>query len=987
MAAAKRRRAVMQLREAVVGVIKGKAKKCYFKASLIKSFDKLSTQKGIKTDGNLLDSAALSPFVVSLSNHLCPNGYEQSQQANRFFKKPECTSLHALTAAALILPGLIQHTAHAAEDDEVDFQYSHYQEGKRDIYWGETISDPLTGVIGNNGFSRATKHSNPNPIEVDSLHGSGRFSLTDRVKFAFNYIQDTWSGATPLGTAPAVIGGNNNSVTGASPYASPSNSKFFMDGKGNIYSALDNFITGELPVPGTKQLNQITHVLSYASPETRKQGDFSLSYNWDEAAVNVGGGISVENDYESRFVNLGGRMDFNQKRTTVNLGLSYTNSDTFAHLDPDALPYISTEGYDEEFFDESIGSTNFRSIDGAPAQIEYQLGTGTNSLRQQAILRGKRQDWGTQLGLTQVLTPDSVLELGFGYTRSTGYLANPYKLVYVFNAQLEVGQDPNQPILFGSASNARLEKRPEERNQFNWSLGYNQYIAPFDAALHFDYHFARDDWGINAHTFEADWVQPVGSGWTVTPRVRYYSQSGADFYAPFITTVDVFDPARGENVNSPYTRELPKFYSSDQRLSGFGALSGGVTVAKQFAKGVSLETGFEYYTHQGSLKIGGGGEQAFADYDYWVANAALKVNLETLSAPGNHSIHTGKHNHGTKSPAGVMFDHTLEKSGDFMAGYRFMRNEQAGDMLHGSHTASLNDVGINSCVDIACSVSPKQMNMSMHMLDLMYAPTDWLTLMVMPQWMDMDMDMTELETAPGGHGHRGGAAVHSHQTGGVGDTGVYALFKLFERSGHKVNLSLGGTAPTGDADITLRRTQSITRGFDGVPIHYGMQLGSGTWDFKPSLTYTGELEQYSWGAQVTGTKRLESRNESNFAFGDIFQGSVWGGYQWTNWLSTTVRGVYTAQGAVRGHYLPVFKATINDPHQLFIPSHVGSFDNPANYGGQFVDLGLGVNVTAPSGAFAGNTLKFEWLQPVHTDYNGYQLDRDYALNVTWSYGF
>jgi hypothetical protein len=50
-------------------------------------------------------------------------------------------------------------------------------------------------------------------------------------------------------------------------------------------------------------------------------------------------------------------------------------------------------------------------------------------------------------------------------------------------------------------------------------------------------------------------------------------------------------------------------------------------------------------------------------------------------------------------------------------------------------------------------------------------------------------------------------------------------------------------------------------------------------------------------------------------------------------------------------------------------------------------LGLGVNVTAPSGAFAGNTLKFEWLQPVHTDYNGYQLDRDYALNVTWSYGF
>jgi hypothetical protein len=62
-------------------------------------------------------------------------------------------------------------------------------------------------------------------------------------------------------------------------------------------------------------------------------------------------------------------------------------------------------------------------------------------------------------------------------------------------------------------------------------------------------------------------------------------------------------------------------------------------------------------------------------------------------------------------------------------------------------------------------------------------------------------------------------------------------------------------------------------------------------------------------------------------------------------------------------------------------------DIPGNYGGQFVDLGLGINVTIPSGAFQGNTLKFEWLQPIQTDYNGYQLDRDYALNFTWSYGF
>ena len=49
------------------------------------------------------------------------------------------------------------------------------------------------------------------------------------------------------------------------------------------------------------------------------------------------------------------------------------------------------------------------------------------------------------------------------------------------------------------------------------------------------------------------------------------------------------------------------------------------------------------------------------------------------------------------------------------------------------------------------------MTMHMHMLDLMYAPRDWLTFMVMPQWVSMDMSMREVEGAAedddhGGHG-------------------------------------------------------------------------------------------------------------------------------------------------------------------------------------------------------------------------------------------
>ncbi|NOU22880.1 MAG: DUF3570 domain-containing protein [Methyloglobulus sp.] len=893
------------------------------------------------------------------------------------------TSFSALTAAALLLPGLPPASAQAAEDDSVDFQYSHYQEGKRDIYG-----------YGLSGIEKLPQ--NLNPIEVDSVHGSGRFTLTDRIKFAFNYTQDTWSGATPIGTAPTIRNGNlprsirdsqGNvvAITGASPLAGNGSglSDIFVDRKGNFYDVKYDPVIGD-NIPGLRN-NQLTHVLSFASPEIRKQGDFKLSYESDNAAIDVGGGISIENDYESRFGNLGGRFDFNQKQTSFNWGVSYTNSDTFATLDPDALTFINTEMYDNDAF--------YMTTHAPSGYIESTYATDEfgQTSRTSAVLRGNRQDWGSHLGLTQVLDKDSLTSFDLSYTRSTGYLANPYKVVYGHVATFDPGQEIAVTNLYGNtASSSLLEIRPDERNLLNWHLGYDRYIEPMDAAFHFDYSFAHDDWGINAHTFEADWVQPLGASWTVTPRIRYYSQSAADFYTTATYKLDEnIKDADGNVVGTKSIQEFPKHFSSDQRLSDFGTLSGGVTVEKQFTKGVSLETGFEYYTHQGSLKLGGGGEQAFADYDYWVANAALKVNLGALNAGGGgHDGHGGHHHH-SNSPAGVMFDHTLPKAGDFMAGYRFMRNEQAGDMLFGSHPVGLDTVNIIGCDGESCAVTPNFMAMSMHMLDLMYAPTDWLTLMLMPQWMDMKMKMAPNDNFQFTNtGHGGHSTIHAHQTGGIGDFGAYALFKAFDRPNHHLTLSLGVTAPTGDVDIVLRKTG--INPVDDQLIHYGMQLGSGTWDFKPALTYTGEMDSFLWGAQANATVRLESKNESGYRLGDIFQGSVWGGYNWTNWLATTVRGIYTWQDRIHGLLRPS-QQQVADPNTglpvPFVPQHIGPFDFPGNYGGQFVDLGLGVNVTVPSGAFQGNSLKFEWLQPVHTDYNGYQLDRDYSLNFTWSYGF
>ncbi|WP_347986721.1 DUF3570 domain-containing protein [Methylomonas sp. AM2-LC] len=878
-------------------------------------------------------------------------------------------TLKKFTASALALPGIFMAVSCLA-DDETEFQYSHYQETKRNLY----------GQAANNS----------NPIEVDSLNGAAKFNLNDRTRFGFNFTQDTWGGATPISTAPFSVGLNHVAITnhiaaGASPYIQALGGAHIDLNTGKVVKAFGdpNPDTGIQPYIKDTQLVQ---TIASASPETRKQGDFKLSYDWDESQLDIGGGISLERDYTSRYGNIGGRWDVNQKLTSLNYGLSYTNSDTNALMNHDSQSYIFSDYYQ--------GTGQMKSISTA-AGTEQRL-------------QSNRQDFAGNLGFSQILNKDAVFQTNLGFSQSSGYLANPYKVVETFFIDRGAIHPPGYcdfnlcdtpPNVVAAVGYAYLEKRPDVRNQWTVSSRYVQYIKPLDAALHFEYSFSSDDWGIKAHTFSSDWVQPLGGGWSVTPKVRYYSQDAASFYTPylFVNQVDA-----GEKANS---LKLPANYSSDQRLSAFGTLSGGISVSKQFAKGITFETGFEYYTHAGSLKLGGGGEGDYANYRYYVANASLKLNMSAIASAAKavssmaegsipdmaedrsqneidvldpHRYHRSSgHQHGAPIPAGVMFGHMLHKPGEFMLGYRYMYSTEAGNMLHGTNTIPDSTIVSQACGAVRsanCYLTPNNMNMHMHMLDLMYAPTDWLNLMLMPQFVDMNMGMRGLAGAPTPTSLLENHIEHhiqaGHSTGGVGDTGLYSLFKLYSGQGQHINLTLGATAPTGDVGIKLLRNHQADSGY----IHYGMQLGSGTWDFKPSLTYTGQLDDWSWGAQISGTKRLQSMNSSGFAFGDIFQSTAWGSYSLFDWLSASVRGVYTSQGAVRNQFNG-------------LSDQLGPMDFPRNYGGRYWDLGLGINASVIGGSLAGNKLSFEWLQPISTDVNGYQLDRNGALSATWGYAF
>src|SRR5690606_12888925 len=106
------------------------------------------------------------------------------------------------------------------------------------------------------------------------------------------------------------------------------------------------------------------------------------------------------------------------------------------------------------------------------------------------------------------------------------------------------------------------------------------------------------------------------------------------------------------------------------------------------------------------------------------------------------------------APAGVMFEH-MHRAGEWMIGYRYQYSRQEG-LFQGSDEISRAELMAAGYTGI-----PRDMTMHMHMLDLMYTPTDWLNLMLMPHYMEMDMSMEMVMDMDAGGDHGGHGAGHA----------------------------------------------------------------------------------------------------------------------------------------------------------------------------------------------------------------------------------
>jgi hypothetical protein len=262
--------------------------------------------------------------------------------------------------------------------------------------------------------------------------------------------------------------------------------------------------------------------------DQRTAGDLRITRYFRRAAFDVGFAYSTEDDYESRALSANLRMSTDDNNTTLLLGTGYTD-DTIKPNPGSAV-----------IQDESKTINDFI------------------------------------VGVTQVLTPNDVVQANLTFARGRGYYSDPYKF---------------------------LDRRPRERDQTIVLLRWNRYIDAAGATLRTSYRYYDDSFDVVASTLQVDWAQSLGAV-VVTPSLRYYTQSAASFYV---------DPIPGSDI-PPLPASATTPYSVDQRLSAFGAYTAGLKVALPIGKSWTVDAKADYYEQRGEWRLGGEGSPGLTPF-------------------------------------------------------------------------------------------------------------------------------------------------------------------------------------------------------------------------------------------------------------------------------------------------------------------------------------------------------------------------------------
>ncbi len=260
--------------------------------------------------------------------------------------------------------------------------------------------------------------------------------------------------------------------------------------------------------------------------DRRKAWSADFARQFPRINVALGFANSRESDYVSNGLSLNTLTDFNQKNTTLLLGAAATDDDI---------------------------------------RVLYQ------------------RDWVKKrtadfvAGVTQLLDPRTSVTFNVTYGHSTGYHADPYRVV---QQTVEIVPGVFLPLTFG-------ENRPATRDRWIAYTALNRSFAELHGALEASYRLFHDSFGTTSHTIELAWYQKLSEHFTLRPGFRFYDQTAADFYRIDITGSG-YAPTGRPNPAGP-------FYSADYRLSALRSYNYGLKVIWTINAAWRADVSYERY--------------------------------------------------------------------------------------------------------------------------------------------------------------------------------------------------------------------------------------------------------------------------------------------------------------------------------------------------------------------------------------------------------
>jgi len=315
------------------------------------------------------------------------------------------------------------------------------------------------------------------------------------------------------------------------------------------------------------------------------------------------------------------------------------------------------------------------------------------------------------------------------------------------------------------------------------------------------------------------------------------------------------------------------------------------------------------------------------------------------------------------APISVMGDH-MHDPGELMLSYRYMNMDMEGSRVG---TAPVADADIVSPTGLDYIVTPTKMAMQMHMFGAMLGVTRHVTLMAMLPVLSNSMD----------HLARNGNTFTT-ESGSVGDFNLSGLFSVASWDKQFLMGQIGVSMPTGS---TFQADTTPVSGGQASQLPYPMQTGSGTWDIIAALTYQGQGNVLSWGAQAKGLIRTGT-NDNGYRVGNNYLGTAWGGVKLSRNFSASLRGAFRRVENITGtdDFLtdPVTFMTPGGPQTRPAAQFVPTAD-PNLRAGSYGDVAVGINFSVPSGLLHGFRLAAEGIVPVYQKLDGPQLETDWII--------